>query len=413
MIDKTPWIDVDQIKPHPDNPNEHTPEQIKKIARSIDELDWGRPIIISSDNYILIGHGAYEAAKDILYQNKVPYRRVEHIHSSSEAIALMLSDNKLAELSNWNYGKLQPLQHNLEIAGFDTTLTGFEETEIQEIETKLSNEEKIVEDEFDSSTETESICKRGEIYQLGRHRLMCGDSTQPNDFKLLMNGKKADMVFTSPPYWVGKDYEYQENEKEINDFIEKISANIVKFTSPHLSRIIINTGTGRGSQFTGKVETLLLIDKWTNTLKEKGWLLRHLRIWVKTGGLPAQIAPKTDIIDQHCEFIGTFYNPDGEHRGQNKLNEKWVLQGYIDDIRGNAGSEGHGATFPIELPSRFIKLYSHPNNIILEPFGGTGTTLMACEQLDRTCYIMEMDPHYCDIIIKRWEEFTGQKAGLK
>lgn len=126
MTEKTPWISVEKIKPHPSNPNEHTPEQIQKIARSIDELDWGRPIIISSDNYILIGHGAYEAAVEILKLKEVPFRKVKHHHNSPEAIALMLSDNKLAELSNWNYGKLEALTENLEIEGFDTTLTGFD-----------------------------------------------------------------------------------------------------------------------------------------------------------------------------------------------------------------------------------------------------------------------------------------------
>lgn len=127
MNDTTPWISVDQIQPHPDNPNEHTPEQIQKIARSIDKLDWGRPIILSSDNYIIIGHGAHEAAVDILNLKKVPYRRTKHKHNSPEAIALMLSDNKLAELSNWNYGKLEALTDNLELEGFDTTLTGFDD----------------------------------------------------------------------------------------------------------------------------------------------------------------------------------------------------------------------------------------------------------------------------------------------
>lgn len=126
MADQTPWISVNKIKPHPDNPNEHTPEQIQKIARSIDELDWGRPIIVSKNDYILIGHGAYEAAINILHLKKVPYRRVNHNHNSPKAIALMLSDNKLAELSNWNYGKLESLTENLEIVGFDTTLTGFD-----------------------------------------------------------------------------------------------------------------------------------------------------------------------------------------------------------------------------------------------------------------------------------------------
>jgi hypothetical protein len=121
------WIATKDLKPHPDNAREHTEYQVKQIAKSIDSLGWGRPLTISLDNYVLIGHGALLAAEDELSLMSVPFRRVKYNHDTPEAIALMLSDNKLAELSNWNYGKLEALNDTLELEGFDTTLTGFDD----------------------------------------------------------------------------------------------------------------------------------------------------------------------------------------------------------------------------------------------------------------------------------------------
>ena len=154
VIEMVEFIKIEDIKLHPENPRDHLEEQIEKIAKSISELDWGRPIIISKDNYILAGEGAYLAAKDVLKYKEVPFSRMKHLHDSPEAIAYMLADNKLGEESDWNYGKLQKINTDLKIAGFDVTLTGFNEIELQEIDTKIIGElDGIPEDEpeFDES----------------------------------------------------------------------------------------------------------------------------------------------------------------------------------------------------------------------------------------------------------------------
>lgn len=149
MEDKTPWINIDEIKIHPKNPKIHTDEQIQEIATSIKKLDWGRPIILSSDNYILAGEGTYLAAKDKLQLKKVPYRRMKHQHDSPEAIAYMLADNKLAEKSGWNYPELSELSIDLELQGFDVTLTGFDEIELKAL--KQNNVIPGEEPEYDES----------------------------------------------------------------------------------------------------------------------------------------------------------------------------------------------------------------------------------------------------------------------
>ena len=157
------FIKIKDLKPHPENPREHTEEQIQKIAKSIHELDWGRPIIISKDNYILAGEGAYLAAKDVLKYKEVPFRRMKHMHDSPEAIAYMLADNKLNEESDWNYGKLQNIKDELGLLGFDVSLTGFNEIELEEIDTKLNkygeNEPKDLSNSVDELYEVIVQCE--------------------------------------------------------------------------------------------------------------------------------------------------------------------------------------------------------------------------------------------------------------
>ncbi len=258
-----------------------------------------------------------------------------------------------------------------------------------------------------------AVTKPGSVTQLGDHRLYCMDSTLKATADRIKQDGLATLTFTSPPYWVGMPYEYQKNIKEIDGFIAGSSALIAALTRPEKSRIIINTGTGNGRQFHGKVETLLLIDKWIEALRPHGWLLRHLRMWMKSGGMPASVSPRNDFIDQHSEFLGTFYNVKGKQRGQQRVGEPWVQQGFIDDIKGTATSEStgqHCASFPVELPTRFIRLYTQRKEIVLDPFGGAGTTLIACQQLDRSCRIIERDPRYCDVIIDRWQNLSGGHA---
>ena len=152
-----PTIQISELYEHPKNPRNHSEEQIKKIAKSIKELGWGRPIIISKDYYILAGHGAYIAAKDLLKLSEVPYKQMEHQHDSPEALAYMVADNKLTDESDWNYGKLEPLCQELKIEGFDTTLTGFEEKEIQTFPSIIDKIKDVKEDDFDIESVTMKV----------------------------------------------------------------------------------------------------------------------------------------------------------------------------------------------------------------------------------------------------------------
>lgn len=216
MKDNTPWIKVSELKPHPNNPNEHPPEQLVKIAENIKKLGWGRPILISKDYYILAGHGAYYSAKDNLGMLEVPYRMVEYNHDSPEARSLMLSDNKLAEESYLNNDKLQFNIEQVQLKGFNTELTGFDNIELQKLDDDIKGKQEIIEDNIPE--EVEPICKLGDLYQLGNHRLLCGDATNLDDVQKLVDNNKIDLVFTDPPYDF-EDFSYFNHLKNISNEI--------------------------------------------------------------------------------------------------------------------------------------------------------------------------------------------------
>lgn len=255
--------------------------------------------------------------------------------------------------------------------------------------------------------------ERGQIWQVGRHRVMCGDSTSEEDVGRLMGGVVAAGVVTSPPYWVGMEYETQISQEEIVAFIDSIVDTIVPLVRKNESRIIINTGTGRASAIEegSPPETWLLLDWWRDALLRFGWRLRHIRLWIKRGGFAAPRGTESDIIDQHWEFIGTFYHPDGRKRGQNRVRESWAQSGYWDDFVGEARQSGHVASFPVELPLRCLRLYGLGGEEILEPFLGSGTTLVACEQTNRIGYGMEIETKYVAVTLERLSQM-GLEARL-
>ena len=253
--------------------------------------------------------------------------------------------------------------------------------------------------------------KLGDLYVLGEHRLLCGDSTDAAQVARLMGGLKAQIAFTSPPYWVGFGYENEKTWLEILQFIENACASLESSVVDN-GRIIVNTGTVQAKRLTGgPQETKLLIDEWINALNKRGFLLRYLRFWVKGGSLPL-VAPQMDVIDSHTEFIGYFYRPKPKFRGQERTGKPWALEGYWADIKGAARQSNHVASFPVELAERNVLLFSRTNETVLDLFGGSGSTLIACEKTGRKCFMMEISPAYCDVIVARWEAATGKKAVL-
>jgi DNA modification methylase len=249
----------------------------------------------------------------------------------------------------------------------------------------------------------EPLSKQGQIYQLGKHRLMCGDSTSASDVEKLMNDTIAHISFTSPPYNVGHNLGYDNSSKYENDDDDK--SNYVEFLKEFTNNAYNH------SQYTfvniqqlsnNKVDLI----KWLYEFKHR---LCDTIIWDKGHAAPA-MAHK--VMNSCFEYIYIFNESAKRTVGTKDFhgNIKNVVK--IPSQRNNEYSNIHNATFPIELPTYIIQNFSNANETILDLFGGTGTTLIACEQLERTCYMMELDPKYVDVIIQRWEQFTGQKAVL-
>ena len=406
------------------NPRIMTEKQEKDLTESIDKFNLMSIPVVNTDNIIVSGHQRIKILKKMGRENEeIDVRIPNRPMTESEVEEAAIRENK--NLGQWDFGAL---------ANFDEKLLesiGFESNEIDkifELDTEKHDETPEIKKETD--------IKSGDLFVLGEHKLLCGDSTHKDDILKLMGDEKATFCFTSPPYWVGKEYENEKSVDEIENFIQKTCECLNLAVNKDSSRVVINTGTSFTTAFdkTSKKQTLLLIDKWTNHFFILGWNLRHIRHWIKSGQLIAT-SPKSDMIDQHCEFIGTFensegvqinfndvisenqvniletfYHREGDSKETNKTSQGWALQGFWDDIKGNAKQTGHTAAFPVELVRRHLLLYTKRGDIVIDPFCGSGTTLITCELMKRKCRTIELNPIYCQLSIDRWQEMTGKKA---
>ena len=226
----------------------------------------------------------------------VPFKRMEHLHDSPEAISYMLADNKLTEKSDWNYGKLETNFNDLKVAGFDVTLTGFDDVELKEVETKAQGKIEVEEDDFDPESVEESIVQPGDIWQLGNHRLMCGDSTITEDVETLMNGNKADLLFTSPPYNCGIDYDVHDDSMEKSEYLKLIN-DVITTTFTIIKE-------GRFVGWNVGVYPKTFHHEHLKILLKNGFKYHRQIVWVKSG-VPYPVFSSSKQIRQ--------YNPNYTH----------------------------------------------------------------------------------------------------
>ena len=377
--------------PYENNTKTHPPEQVDRIAESIKRFGWQQPIVVDRENVVIIGHGRLLAAKQLLLDT-VPVVYADNL-TEEEAQALRLADNKTNE-SPWDFGKLEEELAALSIAGIDMTAFGFDDLEaqidapeVQEVETPEVPEEPKA--------------KRGEIYCLGVHRLMCGDSTNKEDVAALMHGERADMVFTDPPYNIASESKNfaADCSKAMEDLsnaewdkgfdINNVFPVLFDCLSNDVSVYICTSHFLAGN-----------IWEWM-----KGWAEHYSYcVWAKPNPMPSLSKRhwtwNTELICYATRGKHTFNFPSEGH-----ALSTWT-------INKKNGETGHPTEKPVAVPNMAISHSSKQGDIVLDLFGGSGSTLLACEQTGRKCYMMELDPHYIDVIIKRWEDFTGQKAEL-
>ena len=488
---------VKDLKYAPYNPRKISDEMLNKLKQSIEEFGYVEPIVVNKRTRHVVGGNQRLKALEDLGIEEVEAVFVDLDDAREKALNIAL--NKIT--GEWDYPKLKDLLEELDTGAFDIELTGFDLPEIEDLMTQFHVPEEIIEDEVPEPPE-EPITKPGDLWILGRHRLLCGDATKKEDVERLMDGKKADMVFTDPPYGMKKENKGVLNDNlnydDLLEFNKKwiplsfdnlkgngswycwgmdeplmdIYSNILKpmrkdnkITFRNL--ITWNKGHGQG-QLSEDFRMYPIADekclfvmcgeqdmKYKRNLQEFNEMFEPIRQYFekerKASGLSVKKISEIDStrcshywarvqfefptreayikIQDYCQKNGInafsreydelkqeydelkqeFYKGrsffDNTH---DNMNNVWTFSRTSGDERETAG--GHATPKPIALCARAIKSSSREGEIVLDVFGGSGSTLIACEQLNRTCYMMEIAPVYCDVIVKRWENFTGRKA---
>lgn len=384
-------IQVKDLKPHPKNRNKHPIEQIERLAKIIEYQGFRHPIIVSKlSGFICAGHGRWEAAKRLkLDAVPVDYQDFE---SEEQEYAFIQSDNAIAlwaelDLSSINsdLGELGP-DFNIDYLGIKNF--------VLEPADKLGPQ--CDEDEIPDKVEPNT--KRGDIYRLGTHRLMCGDSTMIDDVEKLMDGEKADMVFTDPPYGVDYDGGHAEKGKRREKLANDDSTEIYNNSVPMMN--IFSKDNAALYLWFAATKSLQVLQ----VLQENNYEIRNWLIWNKNmaqfGAIGAQYKQK----HEPCLYAFKNGTPPFWDGPTNEVS--------VWDCKRASKNEYHPTQKPTELSERAIRNSSKIGGVVLDLFGGSGSTLIGCEITTRYARVMELNPTYCDVIVSRWEKYTGQKAEL-
>ena len=395
---------VKDLVPYDRNPRVHPQEQIDQLANSIEEWGWTFPILIDENNNVLSGHGRLLAAKK-LGIDEVPCL-VSVGWSQSQKTAYIIADNKIAEQSRWDDDLLKSLMSDVGDGltfddSFDLDLLGFDKDELNEF--LLEDRQGLTDaDQVPEAPET-PITRGGDVWVLGNHRLMCGDSTKMDEVERLMDGQKADMVFTDPPY--NADYKSLGSNELLRQGIKNDSMSDDRFESFISDFLRVKfEHTKQGASYYICCNWKDSYPRFYNNLTETGVNVSSCIVWNKgSGGMGWQ-----DYRYQY-EFIIYAFKQDAAHSwyGDRTQTDIWSVnrearQNYI-----------HPTQKPVEIIEKALKNSSKSKHLVLDLFGGSGSTLIACEKTNRNAYLMELDPKYCDVIIKRWQEFTGENAILE
>ena len=382
--DKIISLPIGEIRPYEKNPRKNA-KAVKYVKASIEKFGFKQPIIVDSNRVIIAGHTRLEAAKS-LGMAEVPCIVADDL-TDAQVKALRLADNKVSEFAEWDLDLLGgELGELADISDIDMGDFGFDLSEFDNI--GLNGEEtEVVEDEVPE--EVEPVCKKGEIWQLGEHRLMCGDSTSADDVAKLMEGEKADILFTDPPY----GYEYQSNMRKKSEKFD-----VLKNDDKILDFFPLLPSFVDGWIFV--CTTWKVLDMWTAIFK-KQYDLTNLIVWDKGGGYIGDLR-KTFGTDYEIIMCSN----NGKELTGKRLGSVWSIG------KDNAEKYDHPTQKPVALSGTAIDCTTNEGDIILDLFGGSGSTMMACEQLGRKCRMMELDPHYCDVILKRYINFKGSDADV-
>lgn len=379
------------IRPYEKNPRKND-EAVEKVANSIRDFGYKQPIVVDKDGVIIVGHTRYKALK------KLGIKEVGVIVADDlteeQTKAYRIADNSTGEIATWDYDLLIP-----EVAGLDFDMADYG-LELPQEDVEL---EDVVDDDYVEPENLEPKVKRGEVWKCGDHLLMCGDSTSQEDVKVLMSGNLADMVFTDPPWNVNYGdpvHSYNPRWKNgrtiLNDSMDTEDFKEFMGAAFESMKSAIKGG--------GMIYVVMSAQEWGNMmleLKDKGMHWSSTVIWTKD---TAVLSRK----DYNTQYEPIWYGWEDSASRAHPVEDH--TQTDVWQIKRPKRSDEHPTMKPVELVARAILNSSNMKEKVLDLFGGSGTTMIACEETGRQCFMMELDPHYCDVIIDRWETHTGKKA---
>ncbi len=396
-------ISIDNIIPYPNNARTHSDEQIKQISKSIKEFGFNNPILIDPSNALIAGHARLEAAK-ILGLAQVPTITLSHL-TPAQKKAYILADNRIALNSGWSAEMLKLEFDSLIADDFDLDLTGFAQDEIAAFLNPEILTDGLCDEDLLPETSENIITKLGDNWRLGNHWLKCGDSTNPDDVSSLLHSLTPVIMITDPPYGVNYDPSWR----------EEADLGIGKRSKGKVLNDDITSWKETYGLFTGDVvyvwHSILHSHVIAQDLIDCGFELKSNIIWAKQ-----HFALSRE--DYHWQTEPCWYavRKGKKHHwnGSRKESNLWEIKN--NNSFGNSEKEethGHGTQKPLECMSRPMVNNTKHNDIVYDPFGGSGTTLIAAEKLGRICLMMELSPIYCDVIVRRWQKLTNKQAILE
>lgn len=381
-------VSIDKLIPYVNNARTHNAEQINKLRASLREFGFINPVIIDGDYNIIAGHGRVMAAKEE-HIEEVPCVLADYL-TPAQKKAYIIADNRMAQDAGWDEELLRIEIEALQAEAFDIGLTGFEEQEIADL--FGSDDDKVEDDDFDlnEALEKAAFVKRGDIWQVGRHRLMCGDATSEEDVAALMDGKKANLIVSDPPYGVSftsSDGLTIQNDSIKGEEFYNFLLQAFKNMAAHLEK------GGAAYIFHADTEGL----NFRRAFQDAGFHLAGCCIWVKN----SLVLGRSDYQWQHEPVLYGFLQ-NGKHPWYSDRSQTTIWN--FDKPKRN---KNHPTSKPLDLLAYPIGNSSQANGIVVDTFGGSGSTLMACEQTNRICHTMELDEKYASVILRRYVEDTG------
>lgn len=387
-------VPLSKLVPYVNNARTHSPEQLTKLRSSLREFGFINPVIIDRDFNVIAGHGRIMAAKEEGI-TEVPCVFVDYL-TEAQKKAYILADNRMALDAGWDEELLRIEIESLQGADFDVSLTGFGEDEIADL-FAADGEKDVKDDDFDLSAALEkaAFVERGDIWTVGRHRLMCGDATSAEDVAALMDGKKANLIVTDPPYGVsfksGSGLSIQNDSMKGDEFYT--------FLYNSFSQMAAHLENG-GAAYVFHADTEGL--NFRKAFVDAGFHLAGVCIWVKN----SLVLGRSDYQWQHEPVLYGFLK-NGKHPWYSDRKQTTIWN--YDKPKRN---KNHPTSKPLDLLGYPISNSSQENAIVIDTFGGSGSTMMACEQTNRICHMMELDEKYASVILRRYVEDTGDSENV-